>query len=581
MALSFMLDTKPATGLVSVGDRRPQSCTAAMKESPPPPPAHASMGDTLRPSSLADARSETAADLQAAAAASSASRQAAASASAVAAAAAAAAAFSGLPLLPPHLLRASPAASLLAASTRAALMALPPGLTPPQLPDPSTGGVPVSLHATLASGPALFPHAPRALFDWRNGGDTGKQALAPAPSPPVAHAAPVNKKRSNGRICRTSKRAAAKVEAESTTIDLGSATAVTSLPSPPTSGSSPPSNGSSEGSEGGGGRGRRAAASAATTPSAGGPPSTAGAGTGSALDPSRDKVFVCGICHRSFGYKHVLQNHERTHTGEKPFECRECHKRFTRDHHLKTHMRLHTGEKPYHCTHCDRQFVQVANLRRHLRVHTGERPYACELCSSRFSDSNQLKAHTLIHKGEKPFGCGRCSGRFRRRHHLLHHKCQRRERKSRDIRRVIRLPASTTEEGPPPAALQHIPEQTEPEDLSVRRPEVKSEVKVERGPSPEAPWPPSSMSPHCDQRLSSSRSEEDEEELADEKPSPSDILATLQNGAAAASAGGSTFLAPAHYRHHLKFRRHHHHPALHPLHHHHVRHHQNGSAPVS
>lgn len=33
--------------------------------------------------------------------------------------------------------------------------------------------------------------------------------------------------------------------------------------------------------------------------------------------PGRDKVFVCPICNRSFGYKHVLQNHERTHTGEK------------------------------------------------------------------------------------------------------------------------------------------------------------------------------------------------------------------------------------------------------------------------
>ncbi|KAG8197135.1 hypothetical protein JTE90_011298 [Oedothorax gibbosus] len=137
----------------------------------------------------------------------------------------------------------------------------------------------------------------------------------------------------------------------------------------------------------------------------------------------RDKEFVCNICNRSFGYKHVLQNHERTHTGEKPFECKECNKRFTRDHHLKTHMRLHTGEKPYHCSHCERQFVQVANLRRHLRVHTGERPYACKLCCSRFSDSNQLKAHVLIHQGVKPYECLKCSGRYRRRHHLVHHKC--------------------------------------------------------------------------------------------------------------------------------------------------------------
>lgn len=141
----------------------------------------------------------------------------------------------------------------------------------------------------------------------------------------------------------------------------------------------------------------------------------------------RERTFQCPVCHRCFGYKHVLQNHERTHTGEKPFECKTCEKRFTRDHHLKTHMRLHTGEKPYHCTHCDRQFVQVANLRRHLRVHTGERPYACELCESKFSDSNQLKAHMLIHKNEKPFTCEKCQGKFRRRHHLMHHKCPRDE----------------------------------------------------------------------------------------------------------------------------------------------------------
>lgn len=169
--------------------------------------------------------------------------------------------------------------------------------------------------------------------------------------------------------------------------------------SPPTSGSSPQSNNSMELSS--------VITTTSTTPK----------------DPTKDKIFTCKICNRSFGYKHVLQNHERTHTGEKPFECPECHKRFTRDHHLKTHMRLHTGEKPYSCSHCDRQFVQVANLRRHLRVHTGERPYSCEICLSRFSDSNQLKAHNLIHNGEKPFECDRCHTKFRRRHHLMHHKC--------------------------------------------------------------------------------------------------------------------------------------------------------------
>ncbi|XP_049820257.1 protein krueppel-like [Aethina tumida] len=193
-----------------------------------------------------------------------------------------------------------------------------------------------------------------------------------------------------------------------------------------------------------------------------------------AKEPNRDKQFTCGVCNRSFGYKHVLQNHERTHTGEKPFECPECHKRFTRDHHLKTHMRLHTGERPYHCEHCDRQFVQVANLRRHLRVHTGERPYSCEHCTAKFSDSNQLKAHMLIHTNEKPFSCDRCHSRFRRRHHLLHHKCGVPEKEMSPVsdeteedlrsRRALHPPSIPLITLPLHVAL---PEQTEPEDLSM------------------------------------------------------------------------------------------------------------------
>lgn len=62
------------------------------------------------------------------------------------------------------------------------------------------------------------------------------------------------------------------------------------------------------------------------SPTSSSSPPSSGADTGG-KDANRDKQFTCGVCNRSFGYKHVLQNHERTHTGEKPFECPECHKR--------------------------------------------------------------------------------------------------------------------------------------------------------------------------------------------------------------------------------------------------------------
>ena len=58
------------------------------------------------------------------------------------------------------------------------------------------------------------------------------------------------------------------------------------------------------------------------------------------------QLFKCKICYRSYSYKHVLQTHLRTHTGERPYQCKVCQKRFSRCHHLKQHMRQHTGEKP-------------------------------------------------------------------------------------------------------------------------------------------------------------------------------------------------------------------------------------------
>ncbi|XP_055598836.1 protein krueppel [Uranotaenia lowii] len=278
-------------------------------------------------------------------------------------------------------------------------------------------GLPMSLRATLATG--LFPPHPALFGAWAPPTPNSNNSSPPPPQSPISPALSYKSSKSlkltmnnNNHIVSTTSEILPQQKKMGKRKQLQSPGSLQSIPvdipirdmvspgpiSPPTSGSSPQSNGSVE------------LPSPAIT-------------TSSSRDPSRDKVFTCKICNRSFGYKHVLQNHERTHTGEKPFECPECHKRFTRDHHLKTHMRLHTGEKPYSCSHCDRQFVQVANLRRHLRVHTGEKPYECEMCEQKFSDSNQLKAHMLSHNGQRPFHCDRCNSSYRRRHHLLHHKC--------------------------------------------------------------------------------------------------------------------------------------------------------------
>lgn len=139
--------------------------------------------------------------------------------------------------------------------------------------------------------------------------------------------------------------------------------------------------------------------SVASSASSSNPPST------SSSRQRQSRPFKCTVCGKEFGYKHVLQNHERTHTGEKPFVCSVCKKCFTRDHHLKTHVRLHTGEKPFWCPHCNRFFVQVANLRRHLKTHTGESSHPCEYCIAYFESAAELKDHKRQHKeNNKPRG---------------------------------------------------------------------------------------------------------------------------------------------------------------------------------
>ena len=374
--------------------------------------------------------------------------------------------------------------------------------------------LPMSMRAQLASATNYFPHHPALFGSWPPSTNTTSPPISPIS--PALSVKSVKKINNNNNIVSTTTDILPKkvTKPKKITVKKEPMTPPISIPmdipmqhdmvsptgpiSPPTSGSSPDT-----------GNNVSLEHHSPILPT-------------STKDPTREKVFTCKICSRSFGYKHVLQNHERTHTGEKPFECPECHKRFTRDHHLKTHMRLHTGEKPYHCSHCDRHFVQVANLRRHLRVHTGERPYTCEMCKNKFSDSNQLKAHMLIHNGEKPFQCDRCNTNFRRRHHLMHHKCgtpnlptpamspamslfdnksassrsdvsdvsldlskssslhqylnplelteeavdslEKRNRKSHDVRRILRMPPTPT------IPTIFLPEQTEPEDLSMHSP---------------------------------------------------------------------------------------------------------------
>lgn len=128
----------------------------------------------------------------------------------------------------------------------------------------------------------------------------------------------------------------------------------------------------------------------------------------------RKKGYVCleENCSAVFNRRDRLQNHARTHTGERPFVCLydECQKSYTRDSHLKRHVqKVHAPKNDIllRCTAlgCKKQFKTQLTLNNHLKNIHEKRKYMCKTCLKPFRKHQHLKIHEYEHTGIKPFPC--------------------------------------------------------------------------------------------------------------------------------------------------------------------------------
>lgn len=83
----------------------------------------------------------------------------------------------------------------------------------------------------------------------------------------------------------------------------------------------------------------------------------------------RHKSHQCQYCSYSTNFTTNLQNHERTHTGERPYSCSFCSLSFAQRGSLQAHIFTHTGEKPFPCPYCNYRASRKARVKEHVSMH--------------------------------------------------------------------------------------------------------------------------------------------------------------------------------------------------------------------
>ncbi|KAM3955993.1 uncharacterized protein ACR2FA_010048 [Aphomia sociella] len=123
--------------------------------------------------------------------------------------------------------------------------------------------------------------------------------------------------------------------------------------------------------------------------------------------PPTKKSFPCPECGKIYNKQITMKYHYNyEHLKKTQFICTKCDRYFLNGFRL----RLHTASvhdkvsKPKNkiCSLCGRGFSTNRILENHIRTHTGERPFLCTQCPAAFAQKTALMTHTrAIHKVER------------------------------------------------------------------------------------------------------------------------------------------------------------------------------------